>query len=163
MRKLQKKSLDGEIIFLLMLFGAFALSALAVVSLGAKAFERIESNMEGNYAGKTAAAYVIEKIRQHDQEGMVEFIQMDEKDVILLKSELEGTMYHTYIYEDEQYLKELFVKAGKEPSLSYGEKLIPLKSFSIQKEKKLYRLSIEDEEGKLTSCYLHPRTERAGN
>lgn len=161
MKKLQKHTLNGEIIFLLLLFGMFAGSALATVMFGARAFEKIEENMDASYTKRMAPAYMIEKIRQHDEQGMIEFGTVDGKDALILKKEQNGKVYHTYIYEEGGYLRELFLKAGKEPALPYGEKIIEADGFSIEKEKGVYRLTIK-EDGQETSCYVHPKTERAG-
>lgn len=163
MKKTGDNSRNTEIMFLVLLFGVFVICSLMVVLLGARTFEKIEANMNSNYTGRTAAAYITEKIRQNDSQGMISISRIDGKDVLILKKELDEKQYITYIYEDEKYLKELFVKEGQTPEFSYGEKILKIDSFSLEQKEKVFQLSIEDENGNITSCYLHPKTEGQGS
>lgn len=162
MKKIENPGRNGEVLFLLLLFGIFILSALSVTLMGARVYEKIKFNMDANYTRQTSTAYITEKIRQHDENGMIELKKIDGKDVLALKKETKNRTYVTYIYEDEYYIKELFVKEGQKPDLSYGEKILKVASFSLEKEDNLYRLQIEDEGGNSTLSYICPRSEEQG-
>lgn len=158
-KKRTESSRNGEVLFLLVLFGMFVFSALAVTLLGARVYEKIKYNMDTSYTGQTSAAYITEKIRQHDASGMIEIQQIDGKDVLVLKKEAGSRVYATYIYEDEHYIKELFAKEGQNPNLSYGEKIVKIGNFSVEKDDNLYGIQIEDEEGNSTLTYIRLKAE----
>lgn len=161
-KKKTQNSRNGEVLFLLLLFGVFVLSALSVTLMGARVYEKIKYNMDIGYTRQTSTAYITEKIRQHDESGMIEICRIDGKDVLVLKKEAGDRVYATYIYEDEHYIKELFAKEGQNPDLSYGEKIVKIGSFSLNKDENLYRIQIEDEEGNSTVSYVCSKTEKQG-
>lgn len=163
MKKIGERRQNGEVLFLLLLFGIFVLLALSVTLMGARAYDKIKENMDANYTGQTSAAYIREKIRQYDECGMIDLKQIDGKNVLVLKKEVGDRSYATYIYEDEHYIKELFAKEGPNPNFAYGEKILKVGSFSMEKEDNLYRLQIEDEKGNSTLSYICSRTEEQGD
>ena len=61
-----------DFLFILALFGAFAITALFVVLFGARVYKTTVSNMNTNFEKRTAMSYVTEKIRSHDYTGGVE-------------------------------------------------------------------------------------------
>lgn len=162
MRKEGESNRDGEVLFLLLLFGIFVLSALSVTLMGARTYEKIKENMDVNYTRRTSAAYLTEKIRQHDESGRIYLKNIEGKEVLVLQKEVGGKDCATYIYEEEHYIRELFTGEGQIPNLSYGEKIMKVGGFSLKKEDRIYRLEIEDEEGNVFVSYICPRTEGQG-
>ena len=160
MKKIGKDRGEAEVLFLLLLFGIFVLSALSVVLVGTKAYKKVQANMEENYTRRTGIAYVTEKIRQYDSENRISLKKIEGKDVLVLKKEGKGNFYVTYLYEEKHYLKELFLKEGQIPDFAYGQKILKIGGLSLTEEAhQIYRLVLEDENGQKTQVYLHPKTE----
>ena len=61
-----------DFLFILALFGAFAITALFVVLFGARIYKSTVANMNTNYEKRTAMSYITEKIRSHDYTGGVD-------------------------------------------------------------------------------------------
>lgn len=123
-----------DILFVLTLFCVFALCALTLVTLGANVYQRTVDHMESNYESRTPTSYITQKIRQADWEDAVYVTQFDGVEALLMKQSIQDIEYHTYIYEYEGYLCELFTRADLEMSASAGNQIIPIRSFHVEKE-----------------------------
>ena len=53
-----------DILFVLALFGIFALSAIFLITIGANIYGKTMNNMERNFDTRTALAYITEKVRR---------------------------------------------------------------------------------------------------
>ena len=62
----QEKHFIVDILFVLALFGVFAVSALALVTIGADVYQHTVEDMSVNYESRTAVSYILEKVRQND-------------------------------------------------------------------------------------------------
>ena len=58
--------------------------------------------------------------------------QIDQKDVLVLKSSYSQGKYTTYLYEDKGYLKELFISNQLEFDKDDGKKIIPVSHLKMQ-------------------------------
>ena len=79
-----------DILFIITLFGAFIVSALFIVVLGAHVYESTVNDMESNFTSRTAIAYVTEKIRQHDSSDAISIISVDSAPVLSLYQEYDN-------------------------------------------------------------------------
>ena len=61
----QEKHFIVDILFVLALFGVFAVSALALVTIGADVYQHTVEDMGVNYESRTAVSYIMEKVRQN--------------------------------------------------------------------------------------------------
>ena len=61
----QEKHFIVDILFVLALFGVFAVSALALVTIGADVYQHTVEDMGVNYESRTAVSYILEKVRQN--------------------------------------------------------------------------------------------------
>ena len=64
--KTQEKHFIVDILFVLALFGVFAVSALSLVTIGADVYQHTVEDMSVNYDSRTAVSYIMEKVRQSD-------------------------------------------------------------------------------------------------
>ena len=93
-----------DFLFILALFGAFAITALFVVLFGARVYKTTVSNMNTNFEKRTAMSYVTEKIRSHDYTGGVEVTDVggtastDEHTALKLYQRMGDKNYVTYLY-----------------------------------------------------------------
>ncbi len=127
-----------DILFVLALFGLFAVSALILVTIGAGVYKHTVDDMSSNFEARTSISYIAEKIRQNDantREDGVQVAMLSGKPTIALEQEINDEIYCTYLYFDEGSLKELFMKKDADIGddyLSAGQKIMELRDFSAQ-------------------------------
>lgn len=150
----------ADVLFVLILFLIFTLSALTVILVGARVYESTASRMDDNYTVRTALAYVSEKIRQSDQSDAISVTELEGTPAIVLSQDIDGVPYATYLYFYDQALHELFIKGSATPSLSAGNRIIELTDFSILKmESGLYECTAASADGETLRLLIHPKSE----
>ena len=125
----QRHSISG--LFTLILLLMFAFSTLSLVLLGSRIYRNGISFLNRNYTTRTAVAYVTEKIRQHDEEDCVFLSELDGIPALLLKDEIDGDTFFTYIYFYDGALRELFMRSSSDPSPDMGSRIVVLDDFSV--------------------------------
>ena len=142
----REKHFIVDILFVLALFGVFTVSALMLVTIGAKVYQQTVNDMSSNYETRTSVAYVSEKLRQHDAvlasdsgaENTVRLSDLSGCPALLLKQETAGRIYFTYLYFYEGHLKELLIDSGTQLGNSApaaGQNIMELSGFSIEQPK----------------------------
>ena len=106
----------SDAVFALVLFCAFALSMLMVLTTGARAYQDIRDAVENHYSENTCIDYISTKIRHYDAADSVYIDVVGTTAVICLVEEMDAadTEYVTYIYYYDGYVRELFVEEGYE-------------------------------------------------
>lgn len=127
--KQQKHIID--ILFVLTLFGLFALSAIFLISVGADVYSKTVDHMDENFDTRTSMAYITEKIRQSDEAGAVSLGQLEGIDAIIITSQVGETQYRTYLYEHDGYLKELMCRRDIQLSPEAGQNILAVSNFSV--------------------------------
>lgn len=142
-----------DFLFILALFGAFAITALFVVLFGARIYESTVNNMNRNYEKRTAMSYVTEKIRSHDY---TDGANVDETGSILKLYQTTGDKkYVTYLFVADGYLKEFTADEDYDFDYKAGTKILAIKDFSVKKENdSLYRFNITDTNGEKTEFFV---------
>lgn len=120
-----------DILFVVALFGLFVLSAIALISIGARVYSRTMSNMDDNFTSRTAIAYITEKIHQSDSDNAVKYCSFAGNPAFSIDSTVGDIDYKTYIYEYEDVLRELTTRADLELSPSAGQKIIEVDEFNL--------------------------------
>lgn len=145
-----------DFLFILALFGAFAVTALFVVLFGARIYKSTVSNMNTNYEKRTAMSYLTEKIRSHDYTGGVEVSTSDDdQSVLKLYQNVKDRTFITYLFVDDGYLKEFTADDKYDFDYSSGTEILAIKDFSVQKEGKcLYRFNITDMNDEKTEFFV---------
>ena len=100
-----------DVLFVIGLFCIFALSSFFLISIGANIYRKTVAHMDENFNTRTSLSYVVEKIRQADAEGAVSIGTFEGNPALILSSEVNGIVYHTYIYEYHGMLKELMERS----------------------------------------------------
>ena len=145
-----------DFLFALSLFCVFALCAFIVVAIGAEVYRSTVQHMNDTYSTRTALSYVVEKLRQHDEDGLISIGEVDGETAFILKDEEEGVNYVTYIYSDDNRILELTTQEETEVSADMGQEIIEVNDFAITKEGYgFFRLSAKDTRGNTTSLYVH--------
>lgn len=101
-----------DILFVLALFGVFALSALVLVILGANIYKQTVAHMTENYDSRMASSYFTEKLRQHDLASSIELGELYDTEALVFTQNINEEDYATYLYYHDGYLRELFMKKG---------------------------------------------------
>ncbi|MCR5775300.1 MAG: DUF4860 domain-containing protein [Lachnospiraceae bacterium] len=144
-------------IFPILLFLVFTLSALGVVIFSAQIYRSIVGRAEGRFNTDTAAAYVSEKFRNHDDRGRISVSEYLGNDAIAIEETIKEIHYITYIYVHNGYLRELFVEKGalEDYTADDGTGIIPMKEMKIeQPSDTLVKLSFTDTEGVTGESYV---------
>ena len=128
-------------VFLLALLALFAATAFLVVSIGAKQYHSIADSMTANYETRTVSSYLEEK--------------MNAFPAIALSETVNDTIYTTYIYCYDGYLREITVSDGTTVLPGDGQKIIETKALAIDMvSSNLYCFTITDTTGYTYPLYI---------
>ena len=116
-----------DLIFPLSLFFVFISSCVIVLILSFHVYKETLDLEQVNYESRTALSYIVQKIHQNDTSKAISLCQKEKSDVLVIKNQ----NYVTYIYEDDGYLKELFVQ----------ENIIPVSKLKMKQKDQLFTLS----------------------
>ncbi len=150
-----------DFLFILALFGAFAITALFVVLFGARIYKTTVSNMNTNYEKRTAMSYITEKIRSHDYTGGADVSDIESGDgedahsVLKLYQVIGDRKYVTYMFVVDGYLKEYTTDESNDFDYKTGTNILAIDDFSVKKENDgLYRFDITDSNGERTEFFV---------
>ncbi|MCR5687411.1 MAG: DUF4860 domain-containing protein [Lachnospiraceae bacterium] len=145
-----------DFLFILALFGAFAITALFVVLFGARIYRSTVSNMSTNYEKRTALSYVTEKLRSHDHSGGVDVASDGAGNSVLeLYQEYSGKKYVTYLFVADGYLKEFTAEESYDFNYGAGTEILEVSDFSVEKESdSLYHFVVKDANGEKTEFFV---------
>ena len=150
-----------DFLFILALFGAFAITALFVVLFGARVYKTTVSNMNTNYEKRTAMSYITEKIRSHDHTGGIEVSDMSGTgeagghSVLKLYQDIKDKRYVTYLFVADGYLKEFTAEETYDFDYGAGTPILAVKEFSVRKESdSMFYFSITDHNDEKTEFFV---------
>lgn len=155
----QEKHFIVDILFVLALFGVFAVSALALVTIGADVYQHTVEDMGGNYESRTAVSYIMEKVRQNDTGDSIALTSLEEIPALCMLSRIDGETYCTYLYLYDGHLKELFMRDGTSLGgqvLPAGTDIMELQDFTLSyAADDLIRVSLRTSSGEDHTFYIH--------
>lgn len=131
MRNLNDNRHVVDSLFVLILFSIFAVCAILIIAFGANIYQRTVNNLDEHFNITTSVAYIQEKFRQSDSSDAFSLAKFGDGDALCISSDINDTIYHTYIYKEDGFLKELNVKDGSQVSSQAGQSLLKVKAFSI--------------------------------
>ncbi|MCM1190756.1 MAG: DUF4860 domain-containing protein [bacterium] len=159
----QEKHFVVDVLFVLALFGVFAISALVLVTVGADVYQHTVRDMSRNYDDRTAIAYITEKIRQSDgilSDGSyaVTLGSLEQQPALILTDELDGEEYCTYLYLHDGWLKELYIRRDSyigDSLLNAGQNIIKLDALEYRQiDDELLSVSMTTPSGGTRQLYL---------
>lgn len=106
----QEKHFIVDILFVLALFGVFAVSALALVTIGADVYQHTVEDMGVNYESRTAVSYIMEKVRQNDTADSIFLTDLENVPALCMLSEIDEETYCTYLYLYDGHFKRTFMR-----------------------------------------------------
>lgn len=153
----QKHSIDS--VFSVILFGLFVLFLLLLLIISSKIYTMSIHGLEENQNLHTAASYITVKFRQHDSKDRISISTIEDTPVLCFTDHIDDTEYYTYIYLQDQTLKELFTSSDSAASLDMGTPLATLTDFSVTElEDHFFSFSMTDIYGKTSKLLLHAGT-----
>ena len=151
-----------DFLFPVALFFVFAVSALTVILLATNIYRSTTSRSSLNYTAGTTLSYITEKVHQSDENGSVSLGTFEGRDALILEQKYQDETYFTYIYTDQNELKELFVKEGVEALASSGKTILPVKSFTMKKAgERSFSFTCIDQDGQKASSAVSIRSTAA--
>ena len=152
-----------DILFVLALFGVFAMSTLLLITVGTYIYQQTVTNTESNYECRTSFAYITEKIRQADAADAVAVGSFEEQPALILTQLIDGTTYYTYLYAYDGYLKELLVREGVSLSPAAGQNILEISDFSLkQVSPQLFSFDITTIDEQTYHLYISTHTQQEG-
>ncbi|MBQ8956574.1 MAG: DUF4860 domain-containing protein [Lachnospiraceae bacterium] len=153
---MRKKNRIVEV-FPILLFLIFTLSALGIVTFSVQIYRNIVERAEGRFDTETAAAYLSEKFRNHDDRGSIQMSDFMGNDAIAIEENIKEVPYITYIYVYDGYLRELFVEVSEigNCTAADGNEILPMKSLDVEKiSDSLLKVKLKDVNDKEEETYL---------
>lgn len=136
----------------LLVFTLFALCLLLTVLSGAKVYRKILQNTENSSENRIRTQYLAQKVQQGRDVSVENF---DGGQALVLREEVDGQCYVTYIYCHEGWIRELFCREGAGLTRADGERVIEGGSLSLSLEEGLLTVDADGE-------VLYLLTERKG-
>ena len=120
-----------ESLFVLMLYGLFALLAFTMVAVGAGVYSDIRDTGNSNYDIRTSLSFAATQVRQMDTSGNVSIQQLEGKNALVIEDTIDGTKYETWLYHYDGVLYQLFMEKGIQFTPISGEKVMDIEEFNI--------------------------------
>ncbi len=133
-RQVQQKGQTVNLLFTMLLFLVFVLSALFTVLIGGKVYENINNRIQENYSGQVVLNYVANKVRQGDQAGSVTVKTIEDTQVLELAREIDGRNFVTWIYYGDGAVRELFTNEGSGLGLKDGLEIMECEGLTFIQE-----------------------------
>ena len=156
----QEKRFIVDVLFVLALFGLFAVSALMLVTVGADVYKQTVDDMSTNYETRVSVSYIAEKIRQND--GNINIDYLGETPALVMEQEYNDDIFSTYLYYHDGYLKELLVRKGSfigDNSLSAGQEIMKISAFQADMTmENLLKIDLTTADGVQKELFLHLHT-----
>ena len=149
-----KHYMDGLLI--LLLFGVFAVSILAVLLSGAGAYRRLTERDDRAYDRRTATQYGSARVRQ--AAGEVTVVDFGGVEALELWEDIECETYVTRVYCSDGYLRELFCWEEAELAPEDGEIVLPAQEMSLNLEDGLLDVEIVSGDGETLNLTLALRS-----
>ncbi len=134
-----------NLLFTMLLFLVFVLSALFTVLIGGKVYENINSRVEENYSGQVVLNYVANKVRQNDKADSIAVRDIEGTAVLELAQEINGISYVTWIYYMDGAVRELFTNAGSGLGLEDGLEIIDSQGLTFRREGDILEVQVADQ------------------
>lgn len=150
-----------DTVFVICLMLLFLISALTVISIGANIYKKNVATTSENYAQRVSIAYITEKVRQSDVDGNVYVQRLFDQNVLVFEQTVNGSVYNTYIYSYDGYLRELFARADIGNFYPQtGQKILKLNSFDIEKTSdNLLKATVTEEDGSKETVFIAVHSE----
>lgn len=158
MLKLKRDKVGVDLIFILILFGVFILSAIFVILFGSRIYKRTVDDMDNNFSRRTATEYITEKLHRNDFSDGVCVSECNGIRTLRMTAASEPAIYYTYIYYYDGYLREITQREDYPLNPETGTEIMKISDFSISSQGNLFDISVTDENGTANSFRVSLRS-----
>lgn len=117
-------------VFVLAIFCFFTASALAVLILGASVYKNIAGKSMEGHDERICLSYIWTKVKNADNTVYVG--DFCERSALFITEEYDSVQYHTAIYLDDGWVRELFCEVGLEFLPEDGMPVIEVESLDFE-------------------------------
>ncbi len=126
---------SSSMFFILFLFAVLVIIGELLICMGTSVYENILSSMNENDTYRTASAYILQKVRQSQDDESIRCDVIDGHDAIVLQQSLGGELYETWLYAEGGTLRELLTRADNDSvSASAGSPVVELRELQIDED-----------------------------
>lgn len=159
MRSNSRRNHMIDLLFPIILFLIFTISAVVVILLATRIYESTTAASVLNDTSRTSLSYISEKIHQSDSSDCISLGMFDDCDALIMTHTDERAGYTTYIYVYENQLKELFIKNGVTATASAGKTILQVQNLRMEEvSDRLLRISTQDANGRIVSTLVGLRS-----
>ena len=150
----QKHSID--ILFILLIFAGFLLTAVLLVSMGTREYRGIVETMQKNSSLRTPQAYLMQAVRQNKDEDAVQIEEIDGVSTLAIRREIGGLPYTMRIYVYREQLMEMLTPEGNyDFTLAAGTRILPVRGLELEESAGGAVIArITDEYGRISHCLI---------
>lgn len=155
-----KLNVEGVLAFLLL--GIFALCILGTLMQGVRVYRNLTERGQEAYDQRTAAQYLVTRVRQADRQDAVSVGVFDTVDALELTETIDGVEYVTRVYCFDGYIRELFSAASYEFRPADGQCILPAQALELAMEDGLLTAEITEPAGQVVQVSVSLRSEGGG-
>ena len=161
--KFREKTHVTELLFSVALLCVFLITGVLVIMTGADVYQKTVRSSDLNYNMQTSLSYIVEKIRQGDENGGITLGETEDGvPALLISSRHQDADYTTYIYACGGEIRELFVRQDAAADSADGTPLLETGSLTFEElDNRLLRITVADTEGGVSSVLIHPSSRAA--
>ena len=143
------QKIHTDFLTVLLVFGIFAVSMIAVLMAGAGAYKRIAARDSEAYNIRICTQYIRTKLLRASSSEDIEIESLNAPGcgALKIKERAGEGEYITYIYSMDSYLCEMFIPAGQEPDYKNGERLTEGEITSLSIKDGVFRAELMTEDG----------------
>jgi hypothetical protein len=128
-----------ETLAAMLLFGVFAVCVLLVLFTGTRVYRRLSEQNSSNYYRRTCTQYLVTRVHNAER---IETAPFGNGNAMLLREDIEGTEYVTYVYCYDGFLCELFTEYQEEAEPENGEAVIRADALDVEIENGLLKAEL---------------------
>lgn len=141
----EKHYIDGTLTMII--FGIFAACIVLALLSGAGVYKRLSSRDLESYNWRTCLQYLSTKLRTADSPDSVSIGFLDDTKALILRENINGENFDTYIYSYDGWLMELYCLEGVNAGPDAGEKLMETGNIDFSYKNGLVEITLEDTNG----------------
>ena len=150
----EKHSVD--LVFILLLFAGFLLTAVLLVTMGTREYRGIVETMQENSSLRTPHAYLMQAVHQGKEEDAIHVEEINGVRTLAIRREIAGRPYIMRIYAYKDSLREMLTPEGNyDFTLAAGTMILPIRDLELEEtEGGAIIARITGETGRIDHCVI---------
>ena len=145
-----------DILFILLLFAGFLLTAVLLVTMSTREYRNIVGTMQENSSLRTPHAYLMQAAHQNKDTDAIFIEEIDGVSTLAIRREISGRPYVMRIYAYKDSLREMLTPEGNyDFTLAAGTVILPIRDMTFEKAGNGAIIArITDETGRTDHCLI---------